>query len=263
MAIYSIYFSPTNTTQKTVLRITDGIKKSLEETKIYEINLTFPWGREHELNLERDDVLILGLPVYGGRIPSFLDNNLNKIKGDNTLAIITAVYGNRDYDDALIEMKNILKSNGFITIAAGAFIGEHSYSTKIATNRPDAKDLMIIDDFSKKIVGKIVNIKNGFKAEEISVKGNYPYKERSPVLNIAPIPTGNCSKCGACASICPTQAISKLNPCDVDASKCIKCCACIKKCPESKRHFDNEFMTNITNMLEKNFTERKEPEIFI
>lgn len=37
-----------------------------------------------------------------------------------TPAIAVCVYGNRDYDDALIELKDAIEANGFKTVAAAA-----------------------------------------------------------------------------------------------------------------------------------------------
>lgn len=44
--------------------------------------------------------------------------------------MLVSVYGNRAYEDALLEMFDIAKDSRFILITASAFIGEHSYSTK-------------------------------------------------------------------------------------------------------------------------------------
>ena len=63
------------------------------------------------------------------------------IHGNNTPAVAVCVYGNRDYDDALLEIKDTLNGNGFRTFAAGAFIGRHCIFPKVAEGRPDASDL--------------------------------------------------------------------------------------------------------------------------
>ena len=64
-----------------------------------------------------------------------------KIKGDKTPAVLVCVYGNRNYDDALLELKDISEANGFVPIAAGAFIARHSIFSDVAVGRPDKEDL--------------------------------------------------------------------------------------------------------------------------
>lgn len=92
------------------------------------------------LEIPKDDVLLFSMPVYGGVIPQLCAHMAENIKGDNTLAVIAAVYGNRHYDDALLQMKDLLTKQGFVVIAAGAFLAEHSIFPSVASERPDEKD---------------------------------------------------------------------------------------------------------------------------
>lgn len=88
--------------------------------------------------------------------------NGKNLKGSNTLAIIAAVYGNRHYDDALLQMKDILTERGFCVIAAGAFIAEHSVFPSVATRRPDEGDKAAMKKFAAKCcqllsIRKVIN----------------------------------------------------------------------------------------------------------
>ena len=74
------------------------------------------------------------------------------------MAVFVATYGNRDYEDSLLELKNIFEDNGFKTLAASTFVTEHSSTSKLATKRPNAKDLSIAYDFGKKIKVKLDNL---------------------------------------------------------------------------------------------------------
>jgi len=162
---------------------------------------------------------------------------LNTIKGNNGLAIAIVLYGNRNYDDALIELKDILEEDGFNVVAAGAFIGEHSFSKILAKDRPDYLDLEKAKDFSKEISKKIES-KEVLKP--IIVKGNKPYRNYYKpkdkygnlvdIRKVAPKTNDNCTDCKLCAEVCPMGSID-YNNVKILNGICIKCGACIKNCP--------------------------------
>ena len=262
MEIKAMYFSPTKTTEKAILGIGENLSKELKY-HLTKINITSSKARGENYSFNNEDILVLGLPVYAGRIPEILEEFVANLKGDETLAIVVAVYGNRDYDDALLEMKNLLKDNGFDVIAAAAFIGEHSFSDKIATKRPDEKDMQFTKMISDKITDKIVSIKNRDDLKDLMVKGNFPYKERGKLPPLSQKTTEECSECMVCVENCPVDAINKEDPKKIDQDKCIICCSCIKICPENARYIDNEKILGLKAMLEENFMERKEPELFV
>ncbi len=64
-------------------------------------------------------------------------DRINKIKGNGAKAVAVVVYGNRDYDDTLLELKNVLEENGFVVGAMVAAIAEHSIARNLAAGRPD------------------------------------------------------------------------------------------------------------------------------
>lgn len=258
MKIKVIYFSPTHTTKKLALQVGNKLKEDLSVT-MEEINLTKPAARGQSYKIANEDILLLAIPVYGGRIPILLEETVKKITGDKTKAIVLAVYGNRDYDDALLEMKDLLTENDFVVIAAAAFIGEHSFSFKLAAKRPDETDILVASDFAQKIAEKI-NSKN---LPPLAIKGNYPYKERSASMQLAPKTNDSCNACMICFNNCPTEAISNSNPKQIAKEKCLRCFACVKSCPLSAKYFDDEIIVNAIAFLESNFMARKEPEFFV
>ena len=134
MKISTMYFSATDTTKKVVSSIANKILENIDgEIKSNSIDFTLPKIRKEPVSFTKDDVVIIGVPVYAGRVPNILLKYLNSIAGNGALAIAVVVYGNRNYDDALIELKDILELNGFKVIAGGAFIGEHSFSIHLPT----------------------------------------------------------------------------------------------------------------------------------
>ena len=86
-------------------------------------------------------------PVYSGRVPAVLIDCIDQFEGDGAKAVVVGVYGNRHYDDALLEAADLLGERGFKVIAAGAFIGEHSMAPRVGAGRPDADDLAVAAQF--------------------------------------------------------------------------------------------------------------------
>lgn len=256
LKVNTIYFSPTETTKKIMTAVAQGIGN-----QIHEKNITLPEFRTEPCCFTREDLVIVGVPVYGGRVPGFLREYFKSINGNGTNAVCIALYGNRDYDDALLELKDLMESQGFNVIAGGAFIGEHTYTSKVASGRPDKKDISIALKFGKSIKEKI----NGNISNEITIKGNYPYKEGMPSSNpIAPVTDCTCVQCKVCAENCPMGAIHFDDCTVVEPEKCIRCCSCVKRCPNNSKSFTHEMIANIVKRLEDNFSNiRKEPELFI
>lgn len=271
MKINTMFFSATDTTKKIVSGIAMEMAKTMDKeiSSVNIIDFTLPRVRNVPVSFAKDDVVVVGVPVYAGRVPNVLLKYLNSISGNGALAISVVVYGNRNYDDALIELKDILKLNGFKVVAGAAFIGEHSFSKTLAKDRPDIKDMSIVENFANKICAKI-STQGDF--ENVTVKGNSPYrkyympknKDGSPVdiRKVTPKTNSDCKDCKLCVEVCPMGSIdsddvSKLN------GICIKCGACVKKCPVQAKYYDNEDYLRHKSELEIDFASRKEPELFL
>lgn len=250
--VKGFYFSPTGTTKKIIEKIAEGIGYQLELEDI-----TYIDKNKDIYHIDEETLLLVGVPVYGGRVPKIIIETLLRIKGGKYIVPVV-VYGNRAYEDSLLELKNLYKGLGYTTIAAGAFIGEHSYSRKVGTGRPDAEDVLKALEFGKIIKEKL----ESNKLEEVEVSGNYPYKPDMPTRIFAPSGNNNCVFCRKCWSVCPVGAIDQKNPDKVDIEKCIHCYACIKICTFNGREVKNNPVQPIIEMLESKFTIRKEPELF-
>lgn len=258
-----VYYSPTGTTEKIVKEI--GIHTGLK--LISEHNIA---GNNVDLPTEKGNnhLTIIGIPVYGGRLPITTIEVLKNLKSKQSPVAIVVVYGNRAYEDALLELKDIACTCGFKIIAGAAFIGEHSYSSDekpIAKNRPDQQDLEKCKDFAKKITSKLKSKKDISQLSELAISGNFPYKERN-LLPVTLYPETNnaiCNLCGTCVDACPTDAITIEETVITNGDLCTWCCACVKYCPHEARIFDNSTINAIQNRLILNCSERKEPEFFI
>lgn len=250
-----VYFSPTGTTRRTLRNIAAGIPLPVRE-----IDRTSVRGRQQAHRFTRDDLVILALPVYGGRLPRISAEFFASLSADQTPAAIVVVYGNRHYDDALAELKTLAVEAGFAPFAAGAFLGEHSYTSKVATNRPDENDARAATDFGERLFQKI---QQHTAPDRIDVPGQFPSEK--PVVNsqITPVANDNCINCQTCVEGCPTDAIDRQNPRLTDKEKCISCCYCVKICPNDARHMDDPRILATVNRLETLFMTRREPELFL
>lgn len=256
----AMYFSPTGGTKKTVEAVAVGIS-----SQINVVDFTKTAQRFETIDFSAAECLVVGVPVYGGRIPLVANDYLTGIKGNRTPAVCIVVYGNREYDDALLELKELMENNGFEVLGGAAFIGEHSYTDQVAGGRPDEEDLAEAQLFGARVLNKWKVMQDQKPGKgTLQVKGNHPYKERVPSEPMAPVTSDDCIFCGKCAEVCPMEAIDFEDYFHVDANRCIRCCACIKVCPTHAKTFVHPMVEKITANLIKNCSNvRKKPELFL
>ena len=261
--VISVYFSPTGTTKK----ILEGIIHGFHADRVEHIDLTLPAAKTVDFAIKQNDLTIIGAPVYAGRIPGIAAQRLKKLKANKTPAVIVVVYGNRAYEDALLELSDLVKEAGFIPVAAGAFIGEHSYSTTatpIAIGRPDEEDLIEARDFGARIKKKLEGIQSLDEIATLPLPGNFPYRDVVAWPAMSPVILDNlCNLCGVCAAVCPTSAITVDTAVVTDKNLCIHCCACVKSCPIQARVMEEPLIKDIAKWLSSTFVERKMPDIFV
>lgn len=253
MTLYEIYFSPTGGTKQ----VADILSSQWECEKV-EIDLSNPKLRFQDYKIGKRDICIVAAPVYGGRIPLMASGNLSKIKGNGAKAAAVVVYGNRAYEDALLELKDDLEDAGFICEAGVAAIAEHSIARQFAEGRPDEADIKELKLFAETIMDIFTENK---KEAKLHLPGNYPYKEYK-VLPTIPETKENCISCGLCAQLCPAGAIPVDHPMDTDKTRCISCMRCISICPEDARHLSPAMLDKLSEKLVKVCSVRKENELF-
>lgn len=250
--VHLIYFSPALSTRKIIRSIGKAINYSVKE---YDITQGLP----QLPTFKDDDLVVFGVPVYSGRVPALATQYLQKIKGSSTPAVLVCVYGNREYEDALLELKNITRQNGFRPIAAGAFIARHSIFPKVAINRPDRQDDERIADFAQRCIAAY---QHKDPAKELEIKGNYPYREISKIP-LVPKGDSKCDNCNTCVKMCPVNAIPENNPKKTNKDLCISCARCIAVCPQHSRKFRGLIYSIASRKFESTYTTtRKEPEFF-
>ena len=231
------HFSPTGGTKK----VADAIAAGLERP-IVEMDLT---RADSSVTLGENDALMAVLPVFAGRVPQISLERLAALKGSGQKAVAVVVYGNREFDDALLETRDALEASGFRVIAAAAFIAEHSMARSIASGRPDAEDEMLCRQFAAAVMAKADD------AAPVQVPGNTPYKELKPAA-FHPAASESCVKCGVCAQQCPVGAIALDDPSQTNNELCINCMRCVEDCPQKCRALPAAFLTTISKMLNQN-----------
>ena len=203
--------------------------------------------------IDKEDQVLIAMPSFGGRAPAVAIQRLRKIAGNGAKCTLVCVYGNRAYEDTLVEMEDAAKESGFRVVAAVAAVAEHSIMPQYAAGRPDASDKKQLEQFAEQIAGKT--------EAAVSIPGNRPYKKAGGA-GFVPKPSKNCVKCDVCVKNCPVQAIDpeKLT---ADSKKCIACMRCVKQCPHNARKVNGAMVSVAAMAIKKACSVRKENELFL
>lgn len=236
-----LYFSPTHTTQKTVRAI--GAGTALPVT---EYNFTHLSAAPRTPVFGSGELVIIGLPVYMGRVPFAANDYLRTLRSEGSPCVLVALYGNRAFDDFLVELEDIVTEQGFVPVAAAAFLGEHSITGLLATGRPNAEDVALAERFGRDIVEKLRATPEMPSLPIGAVPGNRPYatysasrngKATTEKLANGPTVDETCTNCKACVAVCPIDNINPDDVRDINPYECIRCHACVRTCPAGAIRF--------------------------
>ena len=253
MSVFEIVFSPTGGTRKVSGLVAGALDKNTVTVDLTDSGLYFS-----AVSMAKDDVAVISVPSYAGRVPAVVVDRLGMVRGNGARAVLVCVYGNRAFEDTLVELEDVAKRAGFRVIAAVSAIAEHSVARQFAVGRPDAQDVVQLSELAQRIRQKLLD----GDISEPSIPGNRPYKQAGG-HSMVPQATERCVSCGACAALCPVRAIDKDDPRQVDGEACISCMRCISVCPQNARKLDPKKLAAVTKMLSKACVERKECELFI
>ena len=236
-----------------------------------EYDFTLPAARQGAPDFAPEDLVIFGTPTYAGRVPNVLLKYLATVEGHGAAAVPVVTFGNRAFDDSLIELRDILAEHGFVPFAAAAFVGEHSFSTTLAAGRPDADDLAQAAQFAAQVAARVQAV--DVDTSPIAVPGRareertyYQPRDRAgnpvDIRKVKPETSQECDDCGLCVKLCPMGSINPENVREFTGI-CIKCGACVKKCPKGAKYYDDPGYLYHKTELEEGYRRRAAVSIFL
>lgn len=247
--IYAFYFSPTGGT-KNILDI--FLSDWNMEKRYIDLSIDDDFGN---IKFENDDVCVVAVPSFSGRVPQFIIPKLSLLDAEKTKTILLTAYGNRAFDDTLLELRQVMEKNGFLCFAAMAAVTRHSVIPRYGSGRPDSEDIAQIKTFSQ----KCLRLFDG-NVTAVNVSGNFPYRKYQSIP-VKPKVNRDCSKCGLCAESCPVKAILPSDPLKTDKSRCISCLQCVSKCPRKARYI-NRFILHIAEIAMKKLCKDRKENVF-
>ncbi|MBQ9691310.1 MAG: EFR1 family ferrodoxin [Eggerthellaceae bacterium] len=257
--VHELYFSPTGKTFGVVDLVAQEISHSMN-VALKKMNITLPQSRKRDLYFSKHDIVILGFPVYAGKLPNkilpFIKNNIH-FHGARVVALVT--FGNRSFDNALAELTYIVAENGGELMGAAACVVPHVFSATLGEGRPNASDVADIKDFAHRTIERIYKEKN-LSCADVSGDAEAPYYtplgiDGAPVMFLKAKPktyASRCVDCKKCAHLCPMAAIDLICTHEVPGT-CIKCQSCVQVCPHGAKYFDDEAFLSHVAMLEHTY----------
>ena len=252
MKYTKIIFSPTGGTKKAA----DLLTKNWKDAGTIDLSDTADDYTKYSFDPE--DVALIAMPSFGGLAPQTALDRLSMLKGNSARCVLVCVYGNRTYEDTLVQMQDAAEKSGFQVIAAVAAVAEHSIMRQFAAGRPDAEDSRELSEYADKIMKKL----ESGNISAPALPGNRPYKKGGS-LGMVPKAGSDCTECGLCAKQCPTAAIDLRSPKSADKTKCISCMRCVAVCPQKTRHLNGAMLAAASLALKKACSGRKANELFL
>lgn len=218
-----LLFSPTGNSKQVAFSVASELD---EKVNVVDLTKTYLMAETFD---PKDPMVIAG-PVFGGRLPTLMVERLKTFSLNGVKAITLVTYGNRAFEDALLELNNTVSELGGVPVASAAVVARHSMVPTVAQNRPSEVDLTNLKAFARMAKKKLSQT----EFDDLKVPGDFPYRSwtKSP---LTPIIDGNCVKCGQCVRLCPVGAIDASDPSKVDAEKCILCMRCVFVCSQKSR----------------------------
>jgi len=228
---------------------------------VVQVDLTDPHRDFSQIRPGKGDVCLFAIPVFEGRVPAVFLERICQVHAQDAPAVLVAVFGNRAVDDALLELEDALVERGFRPFAAVSAVAQHSLLPSVAAGRPDEEDAAELRAFSLRLKEALAA---GTYTVPVPVPGSRPYRIIGGGSPTYPsYDAAACVKCMTCARGCPTEAISKDDPSQVDRARCIRCMRCVSACPTGAWHMDSGYQAAVLQRLEHLFQGRKENVLYL
>lgn len=252
MKVIKLVFSPTGTSQQVADALAKGLGQDIVSVDLCDISLD-----PASVAVGPEDICVIAAPVYGGRIPAVAAGRIAAVKGNGAAAVLAAVYGNRHYDDALVELYDLAIAAGFKPCAGVTAVAEHNIARRVAAGRPDADDKAQLEEYGRKIIAAAP------WGGELTLPGNRPYKQTKGGGGPKPQVGEGCISCGICAQRCPVGAIPAEAPNTTDMDKCMGCQRCIAICPVGARALDPAVAAGSAQRLEAMCAQPRPNELYL
>ncbi len=121
MGVFEICLVRRVETQKVSGLVAGALDKNTVTVDLTDSGLDF-----RAVSMTEDDVAVISVPAYAGRVPAVVVDRLGIVRGNGARTVLVCVYGNRAFEDTLVELEDVAKRAGFRVVAAVSAIAEHS-----------------------------------------------------------------------------------------------------------------------------------------
>ena len=150
MRFVQLIFSPTGGVKRAAKLLAAPMAERSEV-----IDLSLPLNGTPSFSPE--DVCLIAVPCFGGRVPEIALERLAQTQGGGARAILMSVYGNRNDEDTLFELKSAARRAGYVPMAAVRAVAQHSIVPAIAAGRPDDEDARRLAQFGRVIRDRLTD----------------------------------------------------------------------------------------------------------
>lgn len=268
MKVVCLSFSPTGGTRKVGEALAQGMAQSLGgPVDIRSFNT--PAARQDPFAGDPNTAYVIGFPVYAGRVPNLLREDVAKMVGHGAPVLAYVTYGNRSYGDGLSELAGLLEEGGFRLVGGVAAVCQHAFATSLAPGRPTDEDLAHYTDIGRQVGAKIAQkdfsrptLPGAWPPGPYYVPKDPATGDPLPFLKIKVKTKDTCTDCGACVPACPLGSIPADNPRTLQGP-CMKCQACLQVCPVGAKYFDDEAFFIHKDDLEATYPAPKDSEAYL